>query len=629
MRLAASVVAVLWICLEIWAVGPVMRESDQASLLEGSLQLVAKDRAVAANDSYNYDKQYLSYWITAAWLKVRMTGDMRSMEIAREGNLLAITLYALALLAAVGARKRWSGVQVAVLYGALFTPVLSFSGVFLSPNMLSASFLLLLAVMLRHDPERSGTDTSRGSQSRVRVCLVGVLAWAATAARQDALLLMPLLALFAAQEESLRATLRDQRVQAMIVGTGFAIILGLLLSEKFAVLPAPFFVLPTFLAFVGGGLGALLLLVITFAFGLASRGSLFRVLMALSVLLPLIFYGCVLYTPRHLFLPALAILLTLFSDRGRDCWDRLGQGRWGRFAVLVTLLTTALPWVVGVRMAGWKQASIVTSAPTLYPSTDGFWPMGAYGEFLGRLANGAKEPVDHNQRVWGAWSRVVPGNLPPGKGAVLSSGLVSYGTFHLALFGREKASTVQDADYVLFDERTLGKRQRGVNATEGSNRSTLLSLLERGHIRPLGGDIGERIFLWTLGDAGAPAPRPDNGVSLKLALHDYFNGNDFTVRPWGREPRKPKELAGHRGVVAGRDRAALEALARRLGAPTDLKQIGSSYDSATWWTVPVTAKEWNSLVVDSALGMQNLWMAFGTLPNFMDVRKYAGARSSR
>ena len=44
MRLAASVVAVFWICLEIWAVGPVMRESDQASLLEGSLQLVSGER---------------------------------------------------------------------------------------------------------------------------------------------------------------------------------------------------------------------------------------------------------------------------------------------------------------------------------------------------------------------------------------------------------------------------------------------------------------------------------------------------------------------------------------------------------------------------------------------------------
>ena len=69
---------------------------------------------------------------------------------------------------------------------------------------------------------------------------------------------MPLLALFASREESLRATLRDQRVQAMMVGTGFAIILGLLLSAKFALLPTPFFVLPTFVAFVGGGLGVLL-----------------------------------------------------------------------------------------------------------------------------------------------------------------------------------------------------------------------------------------------------------------------------------------------------------------------------------------------------------------------------------
>ena len=120
MRLAASVVAVFWICLEIWAVGPVMRESDQASLLEGSLQLVSGERAVAGNDSYNYDKQYLSSWITAGWLKLRMTAVEGSAGIVREGNLLAVTFFALALLAAVGGRKRWSGIHVAVLYGALF-----------------------------------------------------------------------------------------------------------------------------------------------------------------------------------------------------------------------------------------------------------------------------------------------------------------------------------------------------------------------------------------------------------------------------------------------------------------------------------------------------------------------------
>lgn len=628
MRLAASVVAVFWICLEIWAVGPVMRESDQASLLEGSLQLVSGERAVAGNDSYNYDKQYLSSWITAGWLKLRMTAVEGSAGIVREGNLLAVTFFALALLAAVGSRKRWSGIHVAVLYGALFTPVLSLSGVFLSSNMLSASFLLLLAVMLRHECERSEPETSAGNPGRVRVCLVGLLAWAATAARQDALLLMPLLALFASREESLRATLRDQRVQAMMVGTGFAIILGLLLSAKFALLPTPFFVLPTFVAFVGGGLGVLLVLLLTFAAGLVSRGSLFRALMALSVLLPLIFYGCVLYTPRHLFLPALAVLLTLFSERGRDCWNALGHWRLGRMAVFVTLLGTAVPWVVGVRMSGWKKGAVVTSAPTLYPSTDGFWPMGGYGWFLGRLADGVNNPIDHNQRVWKAWSMVAPENVPMGKGSVLSSGLVSYGTFHLTLFGREKALTIDEADYILFDERTLGKRQRGVNATEGSNRRVLLSLLERGHLRAMGGVIGERILLWTPERQGGPGGRIDEGVSVKLALYGYFKGNDFRVRPWQWKGWRPEELTGHLGVVAARKRDALEELIGSLDLPRKLTQIGSPYDPSPWWVVPITGEELRSLVRISGPAKEHLWMAFGTLPDFMDVRKYAGSGSS-
>ena len=237
--------------------------------------------------------------------------------------------------------------------------------------------------------------------------------------------------------------------------------------------------------------------------------------------------------------------------------------------------------------------------------------------------------MDHNQRVWGAWSKIAPEDLPPGKGAVLSSGLVSYGAFHLALFGRKKASSVRDADYVLFDERTLGKRQRGVNATEGSNRSTLLSLLGKGHLRPLGGDMGERVFLWTRGMKPTLDRQPDHGVSIKLALHDYFNGNDFMVRPWGEERWKLKELSGHRGVVVARERSALERLAGSLDDLRDLKEYGNSYDPATWWTVPITAREWNSLAEGSVPGMKNLWVAFGVLPNFMDVGKYAGAGSSR
>ena len=92
----------------------------------------------------------------------------------------------------------------------------------------------------------------------------------------------------------------------MGIGSVFAIVLGLLLSDSFAVLPTPFFVLPTFVAFIGGGLGALLLLLLAFAVTVVRKRALYSGLLAIAVLLPLIFYGCVLYTPRHLFLPALA-----------------------------------------------------------------------------------------------------------------------------------------------------------------------------------------------------------------------------------------------------------------------------------------------------------------------------------
>ncbi len=627
MRLAASVVTVAWICLEIWAVGPVMRESDQASLLEGAVQLAVGDKALSGNDSYNYDKQYFSYWVTAAWLKLRSLSADGSMAIVREGNLLAVALFALALLSVVGSQRKWSGVQVAVLYGALFAPVLSFSGMFLSPNMISASFLLVLVVMLRPPTKNGGGGEAAGQPSPGRVLLVGLLAWAATAARQDALLLMPLLALLTVREDSVRKLVYDPRVQAMVIGTVFAIVLGFLLSDGSTVLPTPFFVLPTFVAFIGGGLGALLLLLFVFAGTHACRRSFYGGLIAAAVLLPLIFYGCMLYTPRHLFLPALAILLTIFFERGCEVWKSIGRKRVGQLAIVLTLLGTLGPWIVGVRMAGWRKGTPVTSAATLFPSTDGFWPMGGYGWFFGRLAGGAEEGVDHNQRVWAAWSTVSPASIPRGKGVVLSSGLVSYGTFHLALFGVDQARRMEDADFVLFDERTLGKRQRGVNATEGPNRNSLLSLLERGRLQVVGEAHGERIILWT---PGQPGGGPLNtGVSIKLSLHKYFGGNDFRLSPWRKANWNTDELEGHRGVIAGRDRESLAGLGRSILQTGELVKLESPYDQDPWWALPLTTEKWEELRMKNGTDLREFWVGFGTLPAFMDVRKYAGSGAAR
>jgi hypothetical protein len=616
-RFGAVIITVVWVCLEVWAVGPVMRESDQASLLEGAVDLVRGTERWSENPSYNYDKQFLSYWVVAAWLKIRgvLDGDGTVMASVREGNLLAATLFVLALLAAVGSQRKWSGVQVAVLYCVLFSPVLAFSGVFLSPNMISAAFLLTLVVMLRGG---AGLGEEDARQSVVRIGLVGVISFAATAARQDIILLMPLLALMTARGDSLRGFFKNPLIWALGVGCLIAVAAGFLMSVNRAVLPTPFFVLPTFVTYIAGGLGAVLLLLLVFAGRLGLSRCLRKFSLAGAMLLPLLFYACVLYTPRHLFLAAMALLVTILFDRGREAWSALVVGRLGRIAVILTVIGTVAPWIVGARMSGWKSGRVVTASSTLYPSTDGFWPLGAYGWYFSRLANAAVDPADHNQQVWAAWTQVDFSQLPPGKGAVLSSGLVSYGTLNLAWAGRERAQNIDEADFVLFDDRTLGKRQRGVNSTEGPNRGRVVDLLKRGNIRVVGSAMGQRILLWT----DETRERLEPGVSVKLALHAYFGGNDFRLARWGSEEWRIDELEGHRGVVAGRAADALQILRNHLEGDREFVKYESDYDENPWWTVSVTAAEIKKLRSLSEATHQELWVAFGTLPAFMDVRKY-------
>lgn len=618
MRFAAVLVTVIWVCLEVWAVGPVMRESDQASLLEGAVNLANRSSSWSDNDSYNYDKQYFSYWVVAAWLKVRgvVEVDGSVPQLVREGNLLAVVLFSLALLAAVGSQRKWSSPQVAALYCALFTPVLAFSGMLLSPNMISAAFVLTIVVMLRRN-ETAGEEADPGP-SLVRIGLVALIAWAATAARQDVILLMPLLALLARRGEPLRALFHDKLVGAMAGGCIAAMVGGYLLSATHTAMPKPFFVPQSFVAYLGGGLGVLLLLVLLFAARLGFSGSLRRTALGAAVLVPLLFYCCVLYTPRHLFLAAMAVLLTIFFDRGREAWISLAASRLGRVVIVLTVLGTLVFWVVGVRMSGMKSGRPVMSAATLFPSTDGFWPLGAHSWFFSRLAQSSREPVDHNQQVWAAWNDVDLTLLPPGRGAALSSGLVSYATLHLAWAGAEEARRIEDADYVVFDGRTLGKRQRGVNNTEGPNRSRLLELLKHGNVRVIGAAFGQRIFLWTPGKSKEINAR----VSLKLALYEHFGGNDFRLER-DLESVRLKELEGHRAVLVCRSEARLQKFRRALMSEGEIGKVSSSYDSEPWAVLPLTASELRGSRKLLDEGEEGIWIAFGTLPSFMDVRSYA------
>ena len=490
-RLGAVLVTAFWVSLALWSTGPTMRESDQASLLQGAMNLV-RNQDWIQNPSYNYDKQYLSYWVIAAWVKVRgidkETGTLE--RLVHEGNLAAIGLFSLALMALVLSQRRWSWVQVGVLTCVLFSPVVAFTGVLLSPNMISAAWLLLLVVFLRVDSDREPVT------SPLRIGLVGLLAWAATAARQDVILVIPLLALLAVPGKSLREFLGSRVFWAMAFGCLAAVALGSVLGATHTSLPKPFFVLPTFVTYLVGGLGMLLVLLFCFAGVEAWSRSWRGIMLGFAVILPLLFYACLLYTPRHLFIVALGLLSTVFFPRGWDCWATLGKRRVGRTVLFVALVGTILPWVVGVRMSSWEGGGLVARSSTLYPTADGFWPLGAYAWFYQRLGQAGERPLDHNQEVWKAWSQVDPADLPKGKGAVVSSGLVSYGLLAMAWWELPRAESWEDADYVLFDDRTLAKSQRGVDGFDGPNRRWATDLLSGGKVSTVGEAEGRRILLW-------------------------------------------------------------------------------------------------------------------------------------
>ena len=82
-------------------------------------------------------------------------------------------------------------------------------------------------------------------------------------------------------------------------------------------------------------------------------------------------------------------------------------------------------------------------------------------------------------------------------------------------------------------------------------------------------------------------------------------------------------------MIAGRDRKPLEELGRSILQTGELVKLESSYDQDSWWVLPVTAEDWEELRTKHDTDLEELWVGYGTLPAFMDVRKYAGSGAER
>jgi len=618
-RLFAVGAAVVWVALVLWATGPVMRENDQASLLEGAVELARDPGKWRHNASYSYDKHFFSYWLVAAWLKLTGRTDAGGSieEAVWRGNLLAALLFSVALLAVVVSEREWSWARGLVLTGVLFSPVMAFSGMFLSPNVLSGAFLLLLVVVLRRPGDESGRSWAG---EVVRVGGAGFLAFAATGARQDAILVMPLLALLGVPGRTARAALRRPVLWVLVGGCLAAIVTGRVAGAGYRAVPAPFFVFPTFVTYLAGGLGAVLLLLGAFAAGMARLRTWRGGALCGAVLVPLLFYGGLLYNPRYLLIVALGVLATTVFPRGRRFWDGLGRSRTGRVVVSLVVLGTVAPWLAGIRMAGWAAGRPVAASSTLYPTSDGFWPLGAYGWFLGRLARAAERPIDHNQAIWAAWTTVAADRLPErAKVGIVSSGMESYGRFRLRWAGRNGISSREDAEVLLVDDRALKKQRLDVDTRSDATREQARDLMRPGTTRVIGAAMGRRIMIWSERYGEGP---PDSSVSLTMAMAPVYGGNDFRVARWRDAWWRDEALDGHRGTLAARSEPALQRIMEGLEAGGSPRRGNSAYDPEPWWFVPVGGAELDRLRDLPEAATRPLWVTVSMLPAFMDVRSY-------
>ena len=112
----------------LFLVAPVMRESDQASLVDGAIQLV-RGGDVFGRDFYNYSRQFGSYWILALVYGALGLADVSADldAIIYWGNLTAASIFVGGLLALMSMRAPCRCWQFVVYAAVLLSPCLLYT----------------------------------------------------------------------------------------------------------------------------------------------------------------------------------------------------------------------------------------------------------------------------------------------------------------------------------------------------------------------------------------------------------------------------------------------------------------------------------------------------------------------
>ena len=525
----------------LFAVAPVkaqiMRESDQASLVDGVLQL--KDGQLKRGaDFYNYDKQYLSYWLCVP--PKEMPDAMPEQSANR---LLGWVNLVSGSVGLIGFWLMWwtcvrRPSMERVVSAVAFTscPLVLLSAAPASAATISGGFLLALVALLSLHGKWTG---------RLRMVLAPLLVFAAVASRADAVLCLPMLCWASHRGRDWRHFRARSLFWAMAIAAVAALIVGRWLvagsdgpgaSTAFYGL---FFVPKVFAAYLVFGLGGCgLWWLVQMVAGLAASRRRFHQFGALLLLLPLLFYCWQLFSPRHLMTTALVTLAGGFLWKGRSLFRfwRSRMPRLTRVAVIAVMVTALLPLLVGVYLPFSGSPRPVVARSTEFPTADGLWPMGATLSFLARMRHSEEQPIDHNQALWQAAIRSdFSGCGSEGTVAILESDMRAYLMLAARLHGREpkvvsweEMLNGEEISCVFVDERAL-RIGSGAAMGDGERRASLEELQSSGFsveaVSPPAGT--QAILRLKRGGGGESQAKLDLGLAERMAVAEMFGGDEF------------------------------------------------------------------------------------------------------
>jgi len=375
------------------AIGAIMHESDQASLLRGAYLLSNGANPFAA-DYYNYDKQFLTYWLLAGLFALsRLFAP--NPDYVLIGNIASALVFwtSIVALSTRTPRRLKTSAMVAV---AALAPTFLVHSPFLATNYFSAAFLIA-GYMTLSRPRRGALNA-----------LVGVaLLSAAVGCRADAVLILPWILWITARPASMRSLFLKPLPWLVVLAGLSAVIIGkFICTTPGADTYSPWVTPKVFVVYAVAGLGACGLLFAIIAFCLLTsairtrRNWDYRVF-ALSGLFalgfPFVFYTVQLFSTRHWTLTVVACLLFASSRRGAAMLPRILDRR---FAAASLLALALLPVFIGLSLPVLSRPALTINRPVLFPSADGLVPFGAIWAVNLGYMDRCPGVRDHNQSTW-------------------------------------------------------------------------------------------------------------------------------------------------------------------------------------------------------------------------------------